>query len=102
MNIDKKIEIITVTLGENKTLFVPLDTNEEASSTAIGLFVKNEGNFTGHIHTNTVKERIDETTPVVAIMFKTKKSINDLIKFLKFYRDNIYKKSFLEHEVNDG
>ena len=97
MGVDKKINIISVKLGENKTLFVPLDADDETSSTAIGFFVKNEGEFTGPIYTDTVKERIAETTPVVAFMFKTKKSINDLIKFLRFYRDNIYKKRYSEN-----
>lgn len=91
-----KVVMTTITLGENKTLFVPLDT-DGISSTALGFFVKNEGKFTGTIYAEDVIEHIDETTPVVAFMFKTKKSINDLIKFLRFYRDNIYKKQYSEH-----
>lgn len=97
MDIDKKINITTVTLGENKTLFVPLDQNG-TYSTALGFFVKNEGKFTGTIYSENINEYIDETTPVVAFMFKTKKSITDTIKFLRFYRDNIYKKQYSEHD----
>ena len=93
MGQDEKINITTIPFGENKTLFVPLD-NNGAYSTALGFFVKNEGSFTCPIFTENVIEHIDETTPVVAFRFKNKKSINDVIKFLRFYRDEIYKKQY--------
>lgn len=99
MTVDKKINITTIPLGENKTLFVPLDNNGEAYSTALGFFVKNEGNFTGTIYSENVIEHIDETTPVVAFRFKNKKAITDVIKFLRFYRDEIYKKQCKDCEV---
>ena len=92
----EKLCINTVILGDNKTLFVPLDYNKQP--VAIGFFVKNEGKFEGPIYADTVAEHIKGTTPVVAFRFKNKKSINDLIKFLQMYRDDVYKKKFTEVE----
>ena len=93
---NEKLCITTVTFGDNKTLFVPLDYNEKP--TAIGFFVQDEGKVEGPIYIDTVKDHIKETTPIVAFMFKNKKSINDLIKFLRAYRDDVYKKKFDEVE----
>ena len=78
-------------------MFVPLDC-ENPYSTALGFFVKKEGKFEGDIFVNDLIKHLDETTPVVAFRFKNKKSINDLIKFLRFYRDEIYKKQYKEVE----
>lgn len=94
MENDEKINITTIPMGENKTLFVPLDSNGICS--ALGFFVKNEGIFTETIFAENVIDHIDETTPVVAFRFKNKKTITDMIKFLRFYRDNIYKKQYKE------
>ena len=91
--------ITFVPLGEQRTLFVPLDCDNKQYYTALGFFVKKEGKFEGTIFTEDLVEHLDEVTPVVAFRFKNKKSINDLIKFLKFYRDEIYKKQY--KEVND-
>jgi hypothetical protein len=85
-----QIEMTTITLGDNKTLFVPLE--KDGQTTALGFFVKKVGHFEGNITVLDVAEYVDETIPVVSFMFKTKTSINVLIKFLRFYRDNIYKK----------
>ncbi len=97
MKNNEKINITTIPMGENKTLFVPLDSNGKYSN-ALGFFVKNEGIFTETIFAENVIEHIDETTPVVAFRFKNKKSITDMIKFLRFYRDEIYKKKYKEVE----
>ena len=93
---NEKLCMTTITLGDNKTLFVPLEYNKQ--SIAIGFFVKDEGKFEGPIYIDTVKDHIKETTPIVAFRFKNKKSINDLIKFLRAYRDDVYKKKFDEVE----
>lgn len=94
MEQDKNFCMTTVPMGENRTLFVPLD-NESKLCTALGFFVKEEcGPFTGIIMVEDVIKHIKDATPVVAFNFKTKKSITDLIKFLRFYRDNLYKKDF--------
>ena len=95
-----KVNMTTIPIGENKTLFVCLDNNRKYSN-ALGFFVKNEGSFTERIALEDVEEHIDETTPVVAFMFKNKKSITDLIKFLRFYLDNIYKKPYLKNDEVD-
>lgn len=82
----------TVPMGENRTLFVPLD-NDSQHCTALGFFVKEVGvPFTGDIMAEDVVKYVKDTTSIVAFNFKTKKSITDLIKFLQFYRDNLYKK----------
>ena len=86
-----------VPLGDKKTLFVPLDC-EYPYSTALGFFVKKEGKFESDIFVDDLIKRVEETTPVVAFRFKNKKSINDLIRFLRFYRDEIYKKQYEEVE----
>lgn len=91
---NKKFNIPTIPLGEKKMLFVPLNNEGEESSTAVGFFIKNEGEFTGTIDIVGVRDHLEETTPVAVLNFKTKKSITDTIKFLRFYRDNIYKKQF--------
>lgn len=96
MKNNEKINITTIPMGENKTLFVPLDSDGVCS--ALGFFVKNEGKFTETIFASDVIDHIDEITPVVAFKFKNKKSITDVIKFLRFYRDNIYKKEYKEVE----
>lgn len=90
-----KFDITTVPIGENRTLFVPLHTDGKRT-TAIGFFVKDEGQFPkdDFIGIDYISEHLDETTPVVAFNFKNKKSINAVIGFLRFYRDNIYKKDF--------
>lgn len=85
-----EINITTVPLGESKTLFVPLD--KDGKSVALGFFVKKIGRFEDVVTIADLEEHIDETIPVVAFMFKNKKSINKLIKFLRFYRKEIYKK----------
>lgn len=94
---DKKetVRMTTIPMGENKTLFVPLDNNGKYSN-ALGFFVKNEGAFEKIILLEDMDKHIPETTPVVAFMFKNKKSITDMIKFLRFYRDEIYKKKYKE------
>ena len=97
MKNNEKMIITTIPLGENKTLFIPLGDNGEYSN-ALGFFIKNEGSFTGIITADKVDDYIPETTPVVAFKFKNKKSITDVIKFLRFYRDNIYKKPYKEVE----
>ena len=89
--------ITYIPLGEHRTLFVPLD-SEHPYSTALGFFVKKEGKFETTIFVNDVIKHIDETIPVAALRFKNKKAINDLIKFLRFYRDEIYKKQYKEVE----
>lgn len=94
MKQDKNICMTTVPMGENRTLFVPLE-NESELCTALGFFVKEVGvPFTGDIMVEDVIKHIKDTTPIVAFNFKNKKSITDLIKFLRFYRDNLYKKDF--------
>lgn len=91
---NEKLCMTTITFGENRTLFVPLEYNKK--SIAIGFFVKDEGKFEGPIYINTAGEHIKESTPVVAFKFKNKKSINTLIRFLQAYRDYVYKKKFDE------
>ena len=86
---NKQIEIPTVTLGENKTVFVPLAQGDIENS--IGFFVKKEGKFK-EVYLDTLPQAIEESNPLFALQFKTKKSINGLIKFLRLYRDNVYKK----------
>ena len=94
MEQDKNFCMTTVPMGENRTLFVPLDKDGQCCI-ALGFFVKEVGAaFTGNIMAEDVHKYIEDTTPVVAFNFKTKKSITDLIKFLRFYRDNLYKKDF--------
>ena len=93
---DEKICMTTITFGENRTLFVPLEYDKK--SIAIGFFVKNEGKFEGPIYVDTAADHIKETKLAVAFKFKNKKSINDLIKFLRMYRDDVYKKKFDEVE----
>ena len=94
MKQNENFSMTTVPIGENRTLFVPLD-NENKLCTALGFFVKEVGEpFTGIITVEDIVKYIDDTTPVVAFNFKTKKSITDVIKFLRFYRDNLYKKDF--------
>jgi hypothetical protein len=89
---DKKFDIPTVPLGENRTLFVPLNRPGELSD-AIGFFVGEPQVFQGKtIGIQEVQEHLDDTVPMVAFKFKTKKSITDVIKFLRFYRDNLYRK----------
>lgn len=89
---DKKFNVPTIPLGENRTLFVPLNRPGEPSD-ALGFFVGEPQAFRGKtIGIQEVQEHLDETVPVVAFKFKTKKSITDVIKFLRFYRDNLYKK----------
>ena len=85
-----KIDITTITFGEHKALFVPLE--KDGKNVALGFFVKKIGRFEDVVTTVDLEEHIDETIPVVAFMFKNKKSINELIKFLRFYRNEIYKK----------
>lgn len=94
MKRDENICMTTVPIGEKRTLFVPLD-NESKLCTALGFFVKEVGvPFTGDITVEDVVKHVNDTTPIVAFNFKSKKSITDLIKFLRFYRDNFYKKDF--------
>lgn len=101
---DKKFPITTIPLGENRTLFVPMNRPGELSD-AIGFFVGEPQAFKGkNIGVQEVQEHLDDTVPVVAFKFKTKKSITDVIKFLRFYRDNLYKKfgdEQLEGEQNE-
>lgn len=97
MSKNKRLNITSIPLGEQRTLFVPLDC-ENPYSTALGFFVKKEGHFEGTIFTEDLAKHLDETIPVVAFKFKNKKSINDLIRFLRFYRDEIYKKQYREVE----
>lgn len=97
MEQDKR-RITYIPLGEQRTLFVPLDCETDTYSTALGFFVKKEGKFEDTIFVKDVIVHIDETVPVVAFRFKNKKSINDLIRFLRFYRDEIYKKQYKEVE----
>ena len=93
MNKNEKVEMTTIPLGENKTLFVPLDDNGKFSN-ALGFFVKLDGVFEETVTIDKVFEYAQNATPVVAFRFKNKKSINDLIKFLRYYRDVIYKKNY--------
>lgn len=93
MDLDENICITTIPMGENRTLFVPLDHNKRC--TGLGFFVKDVGvPFTGLITSKEVYKHIKDTKPIVAFNFKNKKSITGLIKFLRFYRDNLYKKDF--------
>lgn len=90
----QNICITTIPMGENRTLFVPLDKDGQ-SCTALGFFVKDTGAaFKEIIMAEDVHKHIKDTTPIVAFNFKNKKSITALIKFLRFYRDNLYKKDF--------
>ena len=87
---DKEITMpITVILGESKVVFAPLTHNNIENS--IGLFKKNTGKFS-EVYLEDLPKAVEESKPLVAIQFKSKKSINTLIKWLRFYRDNIYKK----------
>lgn len=89
---DTKFDITTIPLGENRTLFVPLNRPGEPSD-ALGFFIGKPQAFRGKtIGIQEVQEHLADTVPVVAFKFKTKKSITDVIKFLRFYRDNLYKK----------
>ena len=100
---DKKFNIPTIPLGENRTLFVPLN-QEGEPCIALGFFVVEEGKLEGKtIGIQEVQDHLDDAVPVVALRFKTKKSITDVIKFLRFYRDNLYKKitSATAGEVQD-
>lgn len=85
---EKNFEITTVELGKKEILFVPLLQNGIFNS--LGFFKRKDGKFKS-ITLDKLSEAIDNTTPLVAIKFNTKKSINELIKFLRFYRDNLYK-----------
>ena len=91
----EKFNITTIPFGYNKTLCVPLDDNGKYSN-ALGLFVKTDGEFTEFITLENLDKYVPETTPAVALKFKNKKAINDVIKFLRMYRDTIYKKSYKE------
>ena len=87
---DKVITVpITVMLGYNKVVFIPLAHKNIENS--IGLFEKNSGKF-NDVYLEDLPKVIEESKPLVAIQFKSKKSINTFIKWLRFYRDNIYKK----------
>ena len=87
---DKKIIMSTTAiLGEDKIIFVPLAQNGVENS--IGFFKKNDGKF-NDVYLEDLPKAIMESNPLFAIQFKTKKSINELIKYLRFYRDNIYRK----------
>ena len=97
MKQDEKFNITTIPFGYNKLLFVPLDDNRKYSN-ALGLFVKTDGEFAELITFENLDKHIPETTPVVALKFKNKKAINDAIKFLRMYRDTIYKKPYDEVE----
>lgn len=101
---DEKFHITTIPLGENRTLFVPLNRPGELSD-AIGFFVGEPQAFKGKtIGIQEVQEHLDDTVPMAAFKFKTKKSITDVIKFLRFYRDNLYRKvgdDQLEGEQNE-
>lgn len=93
MDKNDKVKITTVPLGESKTLFVPLDDNGKFSN-ALGFFVKIDGVFEETVTIDKVFDYANDATPVVAFRFKNKKSINDLIKFLRYYRNVIYKKDY--------
>lgn len=100
---DRKFNIPTIPLGENRTLFVPLN-QEGEPCTALGFFVTEKGKLKGKtIGIQDVQDHLDDAVPVAAFRFKTKKSITDVIKFLRFYRDNLYKKitSPIAEEVQD-
>lgn len=76
-------------LGENKVIFVPLTHDNIENS--IGFFVKKQGKFSD-VYLEDLPTAIEESNPLFAIQFKSKKSINTFIRWLRFYRDNIYKK----------
>lgn len=86
---DKTIALSTAILGENKIIFVPLAQGDIENS--IGFFMKKEGKF-NEVYLEDLPQAIKESNPLFALRFKTKKSINELIRFLRFYRDNIYRK----------
>ena len=90
---DKNYAISTAFLGQNKTLFVPMKQGGKENS--IAFFVKENGKFEKSIYLEDLPQAIQDCVPLMALNFKTKKSINELIKFLRFYRDNIYRKEQL-------
>ena len=90
--LDKPMNIPTISLGENKVLFVPLE--QDGVNNAIGFFYNELGTFDKPIYLDKIAEHIDEITPVAAIRFTTKKAIDFLIKFLKRYKKDIYGKEF--------
>ena len=65
MKQDEKVCITTIPMGENRTLFVPLD-DDDKRCTALGFFVKEEGALAGIIMVEDVHKHIKDTTPVVA------------------------------------
>ena len=87
---DKNYAISTVFLGQNKTLFVPMQ--QDGKENSIAFFVKEKGKFEKAIYIEDLPQAIQDCIPLMVLNFKTKKSINELIKFLRFYRNNIYRK----------
>ena len=84
----REFKIATLELGKREIVFVPMSQNGVENT--IGFFKRIDGN-TKPVYFDNLTEAVDNSIPLLAINFKSKKSINELIKFLRFYRDNIYK-----------
>lgn len=85
---DKTVKMINATLGKNEIVRVPLKTNKVKNT--IGFFKKKEGKFEEVTNEN-LMWAIEQSIPLFSITFKSKKSINELIRFLRWYRDNEFK-----------
>lgn len=95
IEVKRVMPVPSVPFGYKKMFYAPTTKGDCKKIKSFTMFVKKEGDFKDGFPDD-LFAAMDLSVPVVALDFKNKKSINDLITMLEWFRDYEYNKSFTQ------